>query len=105
MADKDEVDDGESIGNETKLSNLSESKKFTEASYLTSEGAKRGNGNAKTGVKAARGSDYLIAAAKKAFNYLQYAFTQASIPQHFDLEQHIQIKTDASGYAIGGVLS
>ena len=32
-------------------------------------------------------------------------FTQALILQHFDSKRHILIKTDASGYAIGEVLS
>ena len=32
-------------------------------------------------------------------------FTQAHILQHFELEQHIRIKTDTSGYAIGEVLT
>ena len=79
MADEDKVGDGQSNGNETNLSNLSMSKRSTGAGYLTSRGAKRGNGNTKKGVKAARGFDYLTSAAKKAFNYLQHAFTQASI--------------------------
>ena len=48
---------------------------------------------------------FLISKAKKAFNRLRQAFTKASILQHFDPECHIQIKTDASGYTIGGVLS
>ena len=29
---------------------------------------------------------------------------QRSNPQHFDLESHIRIETDASSYIIGGVL-
>ena len=32
-------------------------------------------------------------------------FTKALILRHFDPESHIRVKTDASGYAIGGVLS
>ena len=32
-------------------------------------------------------------------------FTKAPILRHFDPEHHIWIKTDNSGYAIGGVLS
>ena len=39
-------------------------------SYLTFEGAKKGRGNTKKDVKAVKRSDYLISAAKKAFNHL-----------------------------------
>ena len=103
MADEDEV--GESGSNGTNLSNLSTSIRSTKAGYLISGDAKKGSGNNKKGVKAARDSDYLTLAAKKAFNHLRHAFTQAPIFQHFDLERHIQIETNASGYAIGTVLS
>ena len=68
MADENELD--ESGGNETNLSNSSASKRSPRAGYLTSGGAKRGGGNTKKGVEAARGSDYLISAIKKAFNHL-----------------------------------
>ena len=36
---------------------------------------------------------------------MRQAFTKAPILRHFDPECHIRIETDASGYAIGGVLS
>ena len=103
VADEDKV--GESGDNGTNLSNPSTSTRSTRAGYLTSKGAKKGDGNTKKGVKAARGSDYLTLAAKKAFNSLRHAFTQTPILQHFDLKWHIQIETNASGYAIDGVLS
>ena len=48
---------------------------------------------------------YLTPDAKRAFTQLRQAFTEAPIPRHFDPECHIRIETDASGYAIGGVLS
>ena len=48
---------------------------------------------------------YLTPGAKRAFTQLRQAFIKAPILRHFDLECHIQIETDASGYAIGGVLS
>ena len=48
---------------------------------------------------------FLTFKAKEAFNRLRQAFTKAPILQHFDPECHIQIETDASGYAIGGVPS
>ena len=49
--------------------------------------------------------NFLTFDAKKAFNHLRLAFIKTPILQHFDLESHIQIKTDASGYVIGRVLS
>ena len=48
---------------------------------------------------------FLTPAAKKAFSLLRQAFIEAPILRHFDPESHIRIETDASGYAIGGVLS
>ena len=87
--DRDEVGNGKSGGNETNPSNLFTSKRSIGAGYLTFEGAKKGGGNTKKSVKAARGPDYLNPAAKKAFNHLRHTFTQAPIFQHFDQEQHI----------------
>ena len=49
--------------------------------------------------------NFLTPNAKKAFNHLWLAFIEAPILRHFDLESHIRIETDASGYAIGGVSS
>ena len=48
---------------------------------------------------------FLTPGAREAFNQLRQAFTEAPILQHFDPECHIRIETNASGYAIGGVLS
>ena len=48
---------------------------------------------------------FLTPDARRAFTQLRQAFTEAPILQHFNLECHIRIETDASGYAIGGVLS
>ena len=48
---------------------------------------------------------FLTRGARKIFNCLRLAFTEAPILQYFDLECHIWIKTDQLGYAIGGVLS
>ena len=50
-------------------------------------------------------SDFLTPRAKLAFAELRQAFIKAPILYHFDPERHIRIETDASGYAIGGVLS
>ncbi len=51
------------------------------------------------------GMDFLTSGAKKAFIHLRKAFTEALILRHFDQKCHIQIKIDALGYAVGGVLS
>ena len=48
-------------------------------------------------------SDFLTSGAKLAFAELRQAFVKAPILHHFDPERHIQIETDVSGYAIGGV--
>ena len=48
---------------------------------------------------------YLTFDAKRAFTQLGQAFTEALILQHFDPEYYIRIETNASDYAIGGVLS
>ena len=65
--------------NLTKSKNLSKSKK-TELGFLTS-------------------------GARRVFTELGQAFIKAPIPHHFDSERHIRVETDASGYAIGRVLS
>ena len=43
--------------------------------------------------------------AKKVFIKLRQMFIEALILNYFDSERHIQIKTDASGYAIVRVFS
>ena len=56
-------------------------------------------------IRAMRKSNFLIPNAKKTLNYLRLAFIKALILQHFDLESHIRIETNLSGYAIDRVLS
>ncbi len=48
---------------------------------------------------------FLTSESKKAFTKLRQAFVEAPIRNYFDLERHIQIETDASGYAISRILS
>ena len=55
--------------------------------------------------KTVRSSDFFTCRAKLAFTKLRQAFFKAPILHHFDLERHIRIETDVSGYAIGRVLS
>ena len=65
--------------------------------------------NAKSGIQTHIGTTgeptFLTPGAREAFNQLRQAFTEAPILRHFDPECHIRIETNASGYAIGGVLS
>ena len=56
-------------------------------------------------VRGAEEPSFLTPDARRAFTQLRQAFTEAPILRHFNPERHIRIKTDASGYAIGGVLS
>ena len=50
-------------------------------------------------------SNFLTPNAKKVLNHLRLAFIKAPILRHFDLESHIRIKTNVSGYAISDVVS
>lgn len=50
-------------------------------------------------------SHFFNAKARLAFTKLRKLFIKASIFYHFNLERHIQIKMDTSGYVIGGVLN
>ncbi len=43
--------------------------------------------------------------AKKAFEDLKTAFTTAPVLRHFNPDLPIRVETDASGYALGGILS
>ena len=79
VTNENEISGVKSDGNKTNLSNLSATKKSTRAGYPTSEGAKKGGGNTKKSVKAAKGFNYLILGAKKAFNLSRYKFTQVLI--------------------------
>ena len=56
-------------------------------------------------VRGAEEPSFLTPDARRAFTQLRQAFTEAPILRHFNPERHIRIETDASGYAIGGVLS
>ena len=55
--------------------------------------------------KSNRAIDYLTIKTRLAFMQLRKAFIKALIFWYFDMKYHIQIKTNMSGYAIGGVLS
>ena len=51
------------------------------------------------------GLSFLTPKARLTLNCLRLAFIEAPIFRHFDPESQIRIKTNALGYAIGGVLS
>ncbi len=48
---------------------------------------------------------FLSANASRVLTKLKQIFVEASILNHFNLECHIWIETDALGYTIGGILS
>ena len=56
-------------------------------------------------VRGAEKPSFLTLDARQAFPQLRQAFIKAPILWHFDPECHIRIKTDASGYVIGGIFS
>ena len=80
------------------MSKLGKSK--DEKSKKSSKSGNLPNFNAKDS-----GSSFLTPKARLTFNHLWLAFTKAPILWHFDPECHIYIETNASGYAIGSVLS
>ena len=51
------------------------------------------------------GTGFFTPKARLTFIQLRQAFVEAPILHHFDQESHIWIETNASGYAIGNVLS
>ena len=61
--------------------------------------------NVETPLKATGNLIFLTPKAKLPFLQLKEAFTEAPIFYHFDPGRYIRIETDASDYAIGGILS
>ena len=87
-------------------SRKSKSEKTSKSRNLAKSGKKLSKSGNSTNFNATEdGSKFLTPNARTTFNRLRLAFTEAPILQHFDPECHIWIETDASGYAIGGVLS
>ena len=86
------VDDDEVVGNGGTVDQLYASRKLAKSKRTKS-------------VHDSEKPKFLTFKAKEAFNRLRQAFTKALFFWHFDLECHIRIETDASSYAIGGVLS
>ena len=78
--------------------------------FKSQKSAKSGKNSSKSGKSpnfntTETGPSFLTPKARSAFNRLRLAFTKAPILWHFNPECHIWIKTNALGYAIGGVLS
>ena len=90
--DNEVVSGGSAVGRSDASRKSAKSKSRTKCGHL-------GNSNDSEERK------FLTSDAREAFNCLKQAFTKALILRHFDLECHIWIETDASGYTIGEVLS
>ena len=89
-----------------KKSGKSKSEKTSKSRNSAKSGKKLSKSRNSTNSNAMEdGPKFLTLNARTAFNRLRLAFTEAPILWHFDPECHIWIETDASGYAIGGVLS
>ena len=91
-ASNNEVVGGGSSRADKTVVNLFKNKKSRKLTYIPN-------------IEATKKPNFLNPNAKKVFNYLWLAFIKAPILQQFDLESHIRIETNASGYAIGRVLS
>ena len=78
-----------------------------DSEVVGSSGRNKGKSAKSDFTKPVRGAEepsFLTPNARRAFTQLRQAFTKVSILRHFELERHIRIETDASDYAIGGVL-
>ena len=74
------------------VSNLFKNKKFRNLIHMPN-------------IEATEEPNFLTLNAKKDFKYLWLVFIKASIFQYFDLESHIQIEINISGYTINKILS
>ena len=98
---------GKSKGQETsKSQKLAKSQKLSKSGKSKGEKSKKSpkSGNSPNFGATGSGPSFLTPEARSAFNHLWLAFTKAPILWHFDRECYIRIETDASGYAIDGML-
>lgn len=58
-----------------------------------------------TGPEMPKSDRFSTAKAAEAFDTLKQSFVTAAVLRHFDVERPIRVETDASGHAIGGILS
>ena len=82
-----------------------ESQKTSKSQNLAKSKKQTKSGNSPKFDATEDGPSFLTPEARAAFNRIRLAFTKAPILWHFDPECHIWIETNASGYAIGGMLS
>ena len=92
------VDDNEVVGGGGAIGRSDTSRKSDKSKSRTKSGHLGNSNNSKE-------HKFLTSNGRETFNRLRQAFTKAPILRHFDLECHIRIETNASGYAIGEVLS
>ena len=97
VASASRIDDGEVVG--SRGPGRSDTSRKSAKSKSRSKSGHLGNNNNLEECK------FLTPNAREAFNRLRQAFIKAPILRHFNPDCHIRIETDASGYAIGGVLS
>ena len=95
------VSDMISGGEVTKSTNRKNQLKITKSKILV----KSKNHNFPKSKTKKTKTGFFILKARLTFTQLRQAFVEASILHHFNLESHIWIEIDESGYAIGGVLS
>ena len=87
--------------------NLSLLVDIVEDAEVGADSGDRKDGTVKRSLRSknSNGASYLTLETRLTFTQLRKVFTKAPILQHFDLECHIQIETNASSYAIDRVLS
>ena len=96
----------EKCGKQSKTRKLLKSLKLSKFQKLAKSGKKLSTNRNSPNFGATKAElSFLTSDARTAFNHWRLAFIKAPIFWYFDLECHIWIETDISGYAIGGVLS
>ena len=92
-------------GKLSKTGKTSKGQKSSKSQKLAKSKKPSKNGNSPNFDTKGSRLSFLTPKTRAAFNCLQLTFTKAPIFWYFDPECYIQIKTDALGYVIGGVLS
>ena len=92
------VDDNEIVGGGGAVGRSDASRKSAKSKSRSKSGHLDNSNNSEE-------RKFLTFDAREAFNHLRQVFTKAPIRRHFNPGCHIRIETNASGYAIRGVLS
>ncbi len=79
-------------------------KRFSRISHLLTDMTKGAVQRTKKDL-ALRKTDFLTPEARRSFQELRANFTTPPFLFHFDAKRPIKLETDASGYAISGILS